>query len=82
MKFNKSSNKNKKYCCEYFDGDELKKVHFGNIRRDQYKDNTSLNLYEAKNHLDPDRRLKKRKQLRPKAREKYSPQWFEYWFLE
>lgn len=53
IKFEKSNRKDKKYVAILPDG---KKVHFGSIHHEQYKDQTPLKLYSHLDHKDKHRR--------------------------
>ena len=52
----KSTFKNKKYMIKICDGTLCKTVHFGDMRYDQYRDSTPLQLYSDLDHLDEKRK--------------------------
>ncbi|NBX76512.1 MAG: hypothetical protein EBQ92_08150 [Proteobacteria bacterium] len=51
----KSTRKGKKYMA-YLKNDPSKKIHFGALGYQQYKDSTPLKLYSEYDHNDKDRR--------------------------
>ena len=81
LRFEKSSNKNKKYDAILKDSEgQIKKVSFGSINYQHYKDTTPLKLYSNLDHLD-----KKRKDLYYKRHNinypKYSSDYFSKTYL-
>jgi hypothetical protein len=85
-KFEKSTRKDKKYSVITESG---KKIHFGNINFQHYKDNTGLGLYSHLNHLDKKRRDNYRarhkailkKDGTPAYLDKEQPAYFSYKYL-
>ena len=53
LKIERSTRQNKKYVATLPDG---KKVHFGDSRYQQWKDQTSLKAFKSADHGDPKRR--------------------------
>ena len=77
IKFEKSKVKGKKYTAILPDG---RKVNFGDIKYEHFRDDTPLKLYSNLDHHD-----KKRRELyyvrHPKDYPKYSPDWFSKHYL-
>ena len=59
IKFEKSSNPNKKYTAyiKNLDTGKIHKIHFGASAYEQYKDRTPLKLYSSKNHSNKKRQM-------------------------
>lgn len=83
LRFEKSKRKNKKYTVFIFNKKtkRINKVHFGDIRYEQYKDTTPLKLYSHKNHLDKERRKRYKARHEKTRHRKYSASWFSDKFL-
>ena len=77
IKFEKSKVKGKKYTAILPDG---KKVSFGALGYQQYKDTTPLKLYSNLDHNDKERRDRYYAR-HPKDYPKYSPDWFSKKYL-
>lgn len=57
IRFEKSKNKFKKYDAVILDNGIEKKISFGDIRYEHYRDSTGLNLYSHLDHNDEKRRI-------------------------
>lgn len=83
IRFEKSKNKTKKYDAILVNkktGRE-KRVSFGAIPYEQYKDSTGLALYSNKNHNDKHRRELYRKRHRGEEKNRFSSGWFSWYYL-
>jgi hypothetical protein len=58
-----------------------RKVPFGAIGYEQYKDSTGLNLYSKLNHLDKDRRKRYRERHKGEEKNKFSSGYWSYKYL-
>lgn len=81
VKFMKSTKKFKKYDAIIYNKitKKTRKVSFGDIRYQQYKD--KIGLYKDKDHNDKERRRLYRKRHYKTHFKKYSPSWFSWYFL-
>jgi hypothetical protein len=70
----------KKYTAIFEHNNKIKKVSFGDVRYEHYKDRTPIKLYSDLDHLDDKRRMLYH--LRhSKDYPKYSADWFSKKFL-
>jgi hypothetical protein len=83
LRFEKSHFKNKKYNAVLLNKESGKerKVPFGAIGYEQYKDSTGLNLYSKLNHLDKDRRKRYRERHKGEEKNKFSSGYWSYKYL-
>ena len=83
LRFEKSHLKNKKYNAVLLNKETGKerKVPFGAIGYEQYKDSTDLNLYSKLNHLDKDRRKRYRERHKGEDKNKFSSGYWSYKYL-
>lgn len=83
LRFEKSSKKHKKYMAilQDLESQELKRVHFGDMRYQHYQDRTYLNLYENLNHMDEDLRNVFRQRHKQEAQKMYSSMYFMVHYL-
>lgn len=83
IRFEKSKRKHKKYVAvlENTETGRENRVHFGDNRFSQFRDETGLNIYSNKNHNDKERRRRYRLRHAKTAKKKYSPSWFSWHFL-
>lgn len=81
--FQKSSTKNKKYdaLLENKDSKKIKKVPFGDIRYQQFRDSTPLKLYSHLDHNDLNRRHLYLARHASTKDDKFSSSWFSANFL-
>lgn len=82
IKFEKSKQKNKKYNAILYNykTKRFKRVPFGDIRYEQFRDKTGLGLYSHLNHLD-EKRKKKYYNRHGKKATKFSSKWFSHKYL-
>lgn len=82
VKFEKSNTKNKKYdaILKHKTTKTLKRVPFGDIRYEQYKDK-ALGLYASKDHGDLKRRKAYRTRHAGEDKDKYSSGYFAWKYL-
>lgn len=83
LKFEISHLKNKKYNAVLLNkktGRE-KRVPFGSIGYQQYRDSTGLNIFSTDDHLDKDRRDRYRQRHKGEEKNKFSSGYFSYKFL-
>ncbi len=83
-RFEKSKVKNKKYMAllKHRVTGKFRKMNFGDVRYQQYKDSTGLGLYSSKNHLDKKRRKNYRSRHETYIRSgMYSPGYFSMKYL-
>jgi hypothetical protein len=83
INFRKSKTKNKKYDAILMDKktNKLKYVPFGDVRYQQYKDATGLNIYSNKDTMDIKRRDLYRKRHAGEEKNKFSSGYFSYYYL-
>ena len=83
VKFQKSETKGKKYdaIIEDTETKKTKRVPFGAIGYEQYKDTTGLGLYSKGNHLDRKRRQNYLKRHARTLSKKWSPSYFSARYL-
>ena len=83
LRFEKSHLKNKKYNAVLLNKEtgRERKVPFGAIGYEQYKDSTGLNLYSKLDHLDKDRRKRYRERHKGEEKNKFSSGYFSYKYL-
>ena len=80
--FEKANAKGKKYSAilRNSQGRE-KRVNFGSLGHQHYKDSTGKGLYTHLNHLDPQRRKNFRNRFKNMAKRKNSAAYFAYHYL-
>ena len=80
IEFEPSNRKNKKYTAILKRNHDKKifKIHFGDSRYQQYKDNTKLNIYSHLNHNDKVRRKQYRLRHIGDKLNEYGPGYFSY----
>jgi hypothetical protein len=83
LRFEKSKRKYKKYTAilQHKKNQRLKKVHFGDIRYQHYRDKTPLKIYSKLDHLDKKRRMNFRSRFRKSATRIFSPAYFAMNYL-
>lgn len=75
-----STRKHKKYMAILrLTGGRLKKVHFGDLRYQHYKD--KVGHYKHLNHYDPVRRKRFHQRFGSRAKKKFSASWFSARYL-
>jgi hypothetical protein len=83
VRFEKSKAKNKKYAAILKDKEgKERRVNFGDIRYEHYKDSTPLKLYSKLDHNDKERRrLYRARHKGYLDKDKYSPAYFSWFYL-
>ena len=81
--FAKSSTKNKKYdaILKHKITGQLRKVPFGQLGYEQYKDTTGLNLYSNLDHLDKERRKRYKSRHEGEQKNKFSSGYWSWKYL-
>jgi hypothetical protein len=80
--FEKSNTKNKKYDAILRDKEgKIKRVPFGDIRYEHFRDSTPNKLYSHLDHNDNNRREAFRKRHKNNSKYKYSSAYFSYNYL-
>jgi hypothetical protein len=81
--FQKSTTSGKKYDALILDTKtkKIKKVSFGALGYEQYRDSTGLNIYSHLDHNDTKRRANYRKRHASNINVKWSPGWFSGKYL-
>jgi hypothetical protein len=83
LRFEKSHLKNKKYDAVLLNKEtgRERKVPFGSVFYQQYKDSTGLNVYSKLDHLDKDRRKRYRERHKGEEKNKFSSGYWSYKYL-
>lgn len=83
LRFEQSNTKNKKYDAILLNKltNKEKRIPFGDIRYEQYKDTTGLGLYSKLNHLDLKRREHYRTRHEGEQNHKFSSGYFSWYYL-